>query len=753
MVYVNGEQVCFWPYGYSSFWCDVTDVLTDGDNVLAVRLENLPQSSRWYPGAGLYRNVHLITTGDVHIPVWGTRVTTPDVDSLSASVRIETKVENADGQSLLVCTDIISPDGEVVSSRRDVRTVNHGQPVIQNFTVEDPLLWSPESPDLYRAVTGIYICAENGAFPPVLADTFETVFGIRTVEFIAEKGFYLNGELRKFQGVCNHHDLGPLGAAVNESALRHQLLMLKDMGCDAVRTSHNLPAPELVRLCDELGVMMMIEPFDEWDIAKCSNGYHRHFSAWAEKDMVNMLRQYRNHPCVMMWSIGNEVPTQCSPDGYKVAKFLQDICHREDPTRPVTCGMDQVDCILDNGFAAMVDIPGINYRTFRYLEAYRSLPQGFILGSETASSVSSRGVYKLPAMKRYGAKYSDHQSSSYDLEACTWANIPDVDFALAEDYAWTLGQFVWTGFDYLGEPSPYDTDSWPNHSSVFGIIDLASIPKDRFWLYRSVWNKEESTLHVLPHWNWEGHEGENIPVFVYTSYPEAELFINGVSYGRKRKYRAWNGAPASPVPVDSTAVSKYKDFRLSEPIESNLQSPGEASDGAVTEDLTRGGVNEPVETRYRLMWYDAVYQPGEIKVVAYGEDGRPAAEKTVRTAGRSHHIELVPSYVEKTSPGGLPLLDADGKDLLYVTVKVMDKDGNLCPADSREMEFSVSGAASYRASANGDPTCLYIFHKPVMPAFNGMLTVIVCSGDAPGKATLTVRAKGLRPASLDIEVR
>lgn len=726
-VYVNGTEVCYWPYGYSSFWCDVSDVVNEGENLLSVRLENLPQSSRWYPGAGLYRNVHLLLLEPVHVPVWGTRVTTPSVKDDFASVRLETRLENAEGREVLISTDIVSSEGETVASRRDVRVVCHGQPLVQNFIVPDPELWSPEHPSLYKAVSRIYTCMDDGRVEPVLTDTYETVFGVRTIEFIPEKGFYLNGQRRKFQGVCNHHDLGPLGAAVNESALRHQLLMLKDMGCDAIRTSHNLPAPELVRLCDELGFMMMIEPFDEWDIAKCKNGYHRHFDQWAEKDMVNMLHQYRNNPCVVMWSIGNEVPTQCSPEGYKVAKFLQDICHREDPTRPVTCGMDQVDCILDNGFAAMIDIPGINYRTFRYLEAYQNLPQGFILGSETSSSVSSRGAYKLPAQKRYGARYDDHQSSAYDLESCAWANIPDVDFALAEDFDWTLGQFVWTGFDYLGEPSPYDTDSWPNHSSVFGIIDLASIPKDRFWLYRSVWNRSEPTLHVLPHWNWEGHEGENVPVFVYTSYPEAELFINGVSYGRQRKYVSGSGTAQSPVAVDGQAVSKYAEYK----------GPGD--------------VNAPVETRYRLMWYNAVYQPGEIKVVAYGEDGKPAAEQTVRTAGRPHHIELVASYPERLS-GDVPVLDADGKDLLYVTAKVVDKDGNLCPLDSREMTFSVSGAASYRAAANGDPTCLDIFHEPRMHAFNGMLTVIVQSGKTPGEAFLQVKAKGLRPAVMSISV-
>lgn len=684
-VYVNGKEACFWPFGYNSFYCDVTSFLNhDGkQNLLAVRLENRPQSSRWYPGAGLYRNVRVVTTGQIHVPVWGTQLTTPHVSEDYASVCLRTSVENAGRTELTVQTDIISPEGKVVSSKKNKGYINHGLPFTQNFIVEHPALWSPESPSLYRAVSKIY----SGG---TLLDTYTTRFGIRSIEYIADKGFFLNGKRRKFQGVCNHHDLGPLGAAINVSALRHQLRMLKDMGCDAIRTAHNMPAPELVSLCDEMGFMMMIEPFDEWDIAKCENGYHRFFNEWAERDMVNMLHQYRNNPCVVMWSIGNEVPTQWSAEGYKVAKFLQDICHREDPTRPVTCGMDQVDCVLDNGFAAMLDIPGFNYRAHRYEEAYERLPQNIVLGSETSSTVSSRGVYKFPAERKAGAMYDDHQSSSYDLEYCSWSNIPDIDFALAEDYDWTIGQFVWTGFDYLGEPSPYDTNAWPNHSSMFGIIDLASIPKDRYYLYRSIWNKDEETLHILPHWNWEGYEGKPIPVFVYTNYPSAELFVNGKSYGRQTKNR------------------------------------------------------QTVENRYRLMWHNVTYEPGEVKVIAYDADGKAVAEKNVYTAGKPHHIELQTDYTS---------LKADGKDLAYVTVRVVDKEGNLCPTDGRRLNFRVKGAGSYRASANGDPTCLDLFHLPQMHAFNGMLTVIVQAGETAGNLELQVSAKGLKTARLVLPVQ
>ena len=693
-VYVNGHEVCFWSYGYSPFHCDVTPYLNkSGSNVLAVRLENLPFSSRWYPGAGLYRNVHLVcTSAKAHIPVWGTFVSTPsvhkDMASVSLAISLRSDKENID---IEYYTDIISPEGEKVASRRSVALYHNGDSHVQKFLVKAPKLWSPEHPYLYKALTRILV---DG----VVTDEYETRFGIRSIEFIPEKGFYLNGEHRKFKGVCNHHDLGPLGAAVSVPALRHQLTMLKDMGCDAVRTSHNTPAPELVSLCDEMGLMMMVEPFDEWDDAKCQNGYHRYFDEWAERDMISMLHAFRNSPSVIMWSIGNEVPSQCSADGYKTAAFLQSICHREDPTRPVTCGMDQVNCVLSNGFAAQLDIPGINYRTFRYKDCYEQLPQGLVLGSETASTVSSRGTYHFPVEKAFSVKHEDHQSSGYDMEACNWSNIPDVDLALAEDYPWTLGQFVWTGFDYLGEPSPYDTDAWPNHSSMFGIIDLASIPKDRYWLYRSIWNTESPTLHIVPHWTWPGREGKVTPVYVYTSWPEAELFVNGVSQGRRSKL-----SPSAPC---------------------------------------EGLQDEAVEGRYRLMWNDVVYQKGELRVVAYDAEGNVAASESVRTAGKPYALRL---ECDRNS------IARDGEDLAYVTVSVVDKDGNIVPSDTREVFASVSGAGEFRAIANGDPCSLEMFHHPHMHLFAGKLTVIVRSkANADGPVLLKVNAKGLRSAEMEL---
>lgn len=679
-VYVNGIRVAEWKLGYNSFFADLAGCLKDGENVLAVRLENLPQSSRWYPGAGLFRNVHLIQTEKVHIPVWGVCVTTPQITRDKAEVKVSIAVENAD-RALRVCTVIRDEAGRKVATAEQ-RTHAAVDTVVCRLQVDAPQLWSPEHPHLYTAHTEIY---SGGS----LVDKQVTRFGIRSVRVVPDKGFLLNGEVRKFRGVCNHHDLGPLGAAVNKSALRHQLELLKEMGCDAIRTSHNMPAPELVELCDEMGFMMMVEAFDEWDMPKCENGYHLWFDEWAERDMVNMVRHFRNNPSVVMWSIGNEVPTQCSSEGYRVAQFLQDICHREDPTRPVTCGLDQVRCVLDNGFARVLDVVGLNYRTQLYKEAYALLPHKLVLGSETASTVSSRGIYKFPLEVRDGATYRDHQSSSYDVECCWWSNIPDIDFALADDYPWTMGQFVWTGFDYLGEPTPYDTNAWPSHSSLFGIIDLASLPKDRYYLYRSIWNDEEATLHVLPHWTWPERKGRNVPVMCYTSYPAAELFVNGVSQGIHSR--------------DTSLLG-----------------------------------------RYRIIWPDVTYEPGTIEVVAYDAAGVEMDRTSVSTAGKPHHLALSTSRSK---------LSADGEDVAYVTVRVEDEEGNLCPWADNLVEFEVTGEASFRAAANGDPTCTYVFHKPQMPAFSGCLTAIVQASTHRGKATLTASSEGLESASIELSIK
>ena len=653
----------------------------------------------------------------VHIPVWGTYVTTPYVGEDYATVNVKTKVEGVEnGTAVTLVTEILTQDGKMVTRSIDTQPIFNGE-LEQNITVENPQLWSPENPALYYAVTEVCLGGSidtdwNMDRPAITVthgkekqDCYGTRFGFRTIEIRPDKGFFLNGQERKFRGVCLHHDLGPLGAAVNKAAIRRQLTMPKDMGCDAIRTSHNMPAEELIELCDEMGLMVMCENFDEWDIAKCENGYHRFFNQdsgngliWAERDMLNMLHHFRNNPSVVMWSIGNEVPSQWKQEGVEVAAWLQDICHREDPTRPVTCGMDQYNSVVINGFAEQLDIVGFNYKVDRYIPAYQILPHKIILGSETASTVSSRGVYHFPVKLGAAIMHEDHQSSSYDTEYCWWSNIPDNDFAADEDYPWCIGQFVWTGFDYLGEPSPYDTDAWPNHSSVFGIIDLASIPKDRYYLYRSQWNKSEHTLHVLPHWNWAGREGEVTPVFVYTSYPSAELFVNGISQGIRTF-----ASPDGQVPC----------------------------------------LGEKAMERFRLMWNDVVYQPGEIRVVAYDAKGNAAAEKVVRTAGKASAIKLTPDRTE---------LHADGEDLCYVNVSLVDKDGNPVPVDSRLVKVKVTGAGSFKAIANGDPTCLESFQQPQMHLFSGQLTVLVQAGKEPGDIIVEVSGKGVKKASLTLKV-
>lgn len=686
-VCVNGRQVAFWPYGYNSFYADIDGAARPGMNLVEVSLENKPMSSRWYPGAGLYRNVRLIDRDKTHVPVWGTYLTTPFVSEEYATVRLTTEVEGAaKGETVTLSTVIKDAAGKTVASDSHDFRIYPGIDFSQNFIVRHPALWTPETPSLYTAETSVIKDGKT-------VDSYSTRFGIRSVEVRNGEGFFLNGKKRRFKGVCNHHDLGPLGAAVNRSALRHQLELLKDMGADAVRTAHNMPAPELVELCDELGLMVMIEPFDDWAFhPKSKNGYGTIFNEWAEKDMVNMLRHFRNNPSVVMWSIGNEVPSQRSADGVGELKFLQDIVHREDPTRPVTCGMDQVKAVAGNGFAAALDVPGFNYRVHLYEEAYPKLPQNVLLGSETTSTVSSRGQYFFPVEKRADVKRPGNQSNGYDVEYCSWSNIPDDDFAAEDDMPYHMGQFVWTGFDYLGEPSPYDTDAWPSHSSYFGIIDLASLPKDRYYLYRSRWNEKDHTLHILPHWNWPGREGEVTPVYVYTDSPKAELFINGKSCGIREK---------------------------------------------------KPGSDNHME-RYRLMWHDTVYEPGEVKVVAYDADGSVAGEKTVRTPGKPHRLVLTPARKE---------MSADGEDLLYVTVQVADKEGNIIPTDRRAVKFSTKGAGRFRAAANGDPTSLRLFHLPQTDLFSGAATVIVQAGDRPGDVTLTATAPGVRPASVTIPVK
>jgi len=699
-VYVNGHEAGYWPYGYNSFHLDVTPYVRPGkDNTLAVRLENKHESSRWYPGAGLYRNVHMVITDPIHVPTWGTQIKTPVVRGDFAYVDVETKLaglKTLGNEVLTIKTHILTPLGTKIAETK-ASFWDEDSILRSGFEVQNPLLWDIGHPYLYKYVVEL---SSSGK----LLDRDTTTFGIRSIELKAGDGFYLNGRKIKFQGACLHHDLGPLGAAVNEAAMRRQIRLMQDMGVNAIRTSHNMPAPEFVRLCDEMGMPLMAESFDSWAQPKVPNGYNLDFNEWHERDLVNLIHQFRNSPSVIMWSIGNEVPEQPSAEGAKLAYRLQQICHREDPTRPVTNGMDNPKAVLKTGMAATLDIPGFNYRPFLYDTAHRVLPQGFLLGSETCSTVSSRGVYKFPVVRKSMAKYPDHQSSSYDVEHCGWSNLPEDDFMRQEDHSWSMGEFIWTGIDYLGEPTPYYSD-WPSHSSLFGAVDLAGIPKDRFYLYRSHWNKTSPTLHILPHWTWPDRVGEVTPIFVYTSYPEAELFINGKSQGRQRKDRS--------VTIDATENEEsFKNF-------------------------TR-------QKRYRLMWMDTKYEPGEVKVVAYNDAGEVAEEKVIRTAGKPHHLELV---ADRTT------LTADGRDIAFVTVRVVDKDGNLIPDDARLLNFRVTGAATFRAAASGNPASLDAFHLPRHHTFSGQLVTLVQSSEQSGEAVLHVSAKGLPTATLRLQIK
>ena len=698
-VYVNGQEAGYWPYGYNSFYVDATPYLKPGErNELAVRLENEPESSRWYPGAGLYRNVHLVINEDAHIPTWGTYATTPVVTDKYAKVSLKTSLvspEGANKDNYRIVTQIKDKNGKVVATGENKLSVFDNALFEQEFAVANPELWSPDTPVLYTAESKVY---EGNT----LKDEYTTRFGIRTLEIVPGKGFFLNGKLTKFKGVCNHHDLGPLGGAVNDAAIRRQIRILKDMGCNAIRTSHNMPAPELVEACDEMGMMLMVESFDEWKSAKMANGYHKIFDEWVEKDLTNLIRHYRNNPSIVMWCIGNEVPDQWNGNnGPKLSRMLQDICHREDPTRPVTQGMDAPDAVVNNNMAAVMDVAGFNYRPFKYKVNYKKLPQRIVLGSETASTVSSRGVYKFPVERKAMAKYDDHQASSYDVEHCGWSNLPEDDFIQHEDLPYCIGEFVWTGFDYLGEPTPYYTD-WPSHSSLFGIIDLAGIPKDRFYLYRSHWNKTARTLHILPHWTWPGREGEVTPVFVYTNYPSAELFINGKSQGKRTKDLS--------VELDSSYTeAAQKSFER--------------------------------QKRYRLMWMDTKYEPGTLKVVAYDKDGKAVAEEVVHTAGKPYRIEL---------EADRDRLKADGKDLSFINVRVVDRNGNLCPDATNKVKFNVRGSGSYRAAANGDPSSLESFQAPQMSLFKGQLTAVVQTEETPGVIVFEASAPGVKSAKIEL---
>jgi beta-galactosidase len=713
-VWLNGHFVGGWPYGYASWRVDLTPWLKAGaDNVLAIRLDNPPDSSRWYPGGGIYRNVWLVETAPVHVAQWGTYVTTPTVSADAATVYIEATVENdtADVAAVRVATSLYELDA---SGQRAANPVASADPtpaasvvagsevlVSQALTVAHPKLWGLKFPNRYVAVTAV---TRDG----ILVDRYETPFGIRSIVFTAEQGFFLNGQHVPIQGVCDHHDLGALGSALNVRALERQLEILREMGCNAIRTSHNPPAPELLELCDRMGILVMDETFDCWQVAKRPNDYHLLFADWHEKDVRALLRRDRNHPSVILWSIGNEIPEQLEPEGWRLAEHLSAIVHEEDRTRPTISACNKLASGY-NGFQVALDVLGYNYKPGAYLPFRQANPQIPVLGSETASTVSSRGEYFFPVSDDKSKGRADFQVSSYDLYAPPWANSPDIEFRGLDGTPFAAGEFVWTGFDYLGEPTPYNADvnflmdftdpaekaamqsvldrnakiEVPSRSSYFGIVDLAGFKKDRFFLYQARWRPDLKMAHILPHWNWPDRLGKVTPVHVYTSGDEAELFLNGKSLGRKK----------------------------------------------------RG----PFE--YRLRWDDVIYQPGTLKVVAY-KKGRHWADDTVVTTGMPAAVKLSADRAA---------LSADGRDLSFVTVAIQDREGHTVPGSKNRVSFTIDGPGEIIATDNGDPTCLEPFQENVRSAFNGLALVIVRTlRDKPGALTLRAASDGLESAQVQI---
>src|SRR5829696_5923594 len=715
-VWLNGRFVGGWPYGYASFRLDLTPFVEYGaENVVAIRLDNPPDSSRWYPGGGIYRKVWLEKTAPVHVAHWGTYFTTPEVGERAATVNVKVTLANDSGEAAegKVKTFVfpLDPDGtarmELGASTESARLgVGAGARagVGASVRVNNPRLWSPKSPSLYLALTSVELRGKT-------VDVYPTVFGIRAVKFDAARGLLVNGEAVEIKGVCNHHDLGALGAAVNKRAIERQLEILKEMGVNAIRTSHNPPAPQLLDLADRMGFLVMDEAFDAWRRSKKKNDYHLLFDDWHEKDLRALVRRDRNHPSVILWSTGNEIGEQSSAEGHKLSQRLTDIVREEDPTRPVTAGANNVNAGY-NGFQQTLDVFGYNYKPQEYGKFREKNPGMPLFASETSSTVSSRGEYFFPVEEDKDKGKADFQVSSYDLYAPRWATTPDAEFRGQDESPFTAGEFVWTGFDYLGEPTPFNADSTnllnfsdpaararmgeelkalgkirvPSRSSYFGIVDLAGFKKDRFYIYQARWRPEHPMAHLLPHWNWPGREGQVTPVHVYTSGDEAELFLNGRSLGRKRR-------------------------------------------GAL---------------EYRLRWDEVKYEPGEVRVVAYRQ-ARRWAEDAARTTGAAARLMLKADRAA---------ISADGSDLSFVTVSVADRAGLTVPRAKNRIHFEVFGPGEIVAGDGGDATSHESFQSKERAAYNGLCLVVVRSkAGAPGGIKLRAYSEGLKSADVTIGSR
>jgi len=705
MVWLNGRFVGGWPYGYASFRLNLTPYVNPGaKNVLAIRLDNpIPKdtdwrsgSSRWYPGAGLFRNIWIVKTAPVHIGQWGVAVTSQEISKTAARIDLKITADNNSNQDarISVETEIFQLDekdravGHAVASLPAVTLLIAAGKIAlteTSGTIANPKLWGVgphQKPNRYVAVTTV---KQQGK----IIDVYKTPFGIRSLRFDPNAGFFLNNEHLKLNGVCNHHDLGALGAAVNDRALQRQFELLAEMGANAIRTSHNPPAPELLNLADKMGFLIMDEAFDVWQQQKTALDYHLLYPDWHEQDLRALLRRDRNHPSVIIWSIGNEVGEQMSgAKGASIAEELGRICHEEDPTRPTISGMNSAGAA--SPLVAPIDAIGLNYqgvgiygRPPQYPEFHRSFPDKFIVGTETTSTLSSRGVYTfpvasglgVPASANAGEEPSNRQVSSYDLYFANWSYSPDKEFAAQEKYPFVAGEFVWTGWDYLGEPTPFDA----SRSSYFGVIDLAGFKKDRFYLYQSFWRPDYPMAHILPHWTWSDRTGQVTPVHVYTSGDEAELFLNGKSLGRKQK--------------------------------------------------------APLE--YRLRWDDVIYEPGELRVIAY-KAGKQWATESVKTAGSAIKLILTPDR---------SVIANDGKDLVFITLTVADRNSQRVPRAMNQIHFKVSGPGEIVATDNGDPTDMTAFPSKDRKAFNGLALAIVRSQRGQkGKIQVVANSDGLEDA-------
>ena len=689
-VWFNGQYVGGWPYGYSSWELDLTPYVKVGaENVLALRLDNPPDSSRWYPGGGIYRNVWLVKTGPVHVEHWGTYVTTPEIKPSAATVKIQVAVENDTDAAATVSlknevyelgTDNTKGESIASTTTDGVQIASHkNQSSETEMTLKNPRLWSLEKPQRYVVVTSI---EQNGK----QLDHYETPFGIRTIQFDANQGFFLNGKHVRLNGVCDHADLGALGTAINARALERQIEILQEMGCNAIRTSHNPPAPELLDLCDRMGMLVMDESFDCWQRGKRPNDYHLLFDDWHEKDWRAELRRDRNHPGIILWSIGNEVPDQGTPAGPQIAAELSRIAHEEDPTRPTTAACDHPASGF-NGFQTNLDVFGYNYKPFLYAKVHQANPGLPIFGSETASCISSRGEYFYPVSTNKNDGKSGYQMSSYDLSAPPWATIPDTEFKGQDENPFVAGEFVWTGFDYLGEPTPYDAYNDPARSSYFGIVDLAGFKKDRFYLYQARWRPDLPMAHIVPQcWNWPDRAGQTTPVFVYTSGDAAELFLNGKSLGRK----------------------------------------------------TRG------QYEYRLCWNDVKYEPGRLKAVAY-KNGKPWAADMVQTAGPATKLALQPDRKKIHADGEdlsfvtLAVEDKNGLPVSRAANSIhfeISGPGEIAATDNGDPTDLVSFPSHDRKAFNG--LCLAIIRSK--------------TGQS-GTIKLTATSDGMKTTSVSIQAR